>query len=177
MSRVGKKPVVLPKGVEVRIDQDLVEVKGAKGTLSLKLHPSVGAKIEDGELRVAPHVASGEAWAMCGTMRSLVNNMVSGVSEGFQKKLIINGVGYRAQVQGDKLTLNLGFSNPVEFKVPQGVSVEAPSATELVVKGIDKQQVGEVAAKIRAFRPPEPYKGKGVRYENEQVLLKEGKKK
>lgn len=177
MSRVGKKPVALPKGVDVQINDDVVEVKGAKGKLSLKLHPAIEVKMEDGQLQLAPKNEDSQNWAMCGTMRSLVHNMVCGVTEGFTKKLLLNGVGYRAQAEGDKLTLNLGFSNPVEFKVPQGITVNVPAATEIIVQGVDKQLVGEVAAKIRAFRPPEPYKGKGVRYEDEHVVLKEGKKK
>lgn len=177
MSRIGKKPVTLPKGVEVQVNGNTVEVKGSKGKLTLQLHSYVSVRLENGELCVAPKQESHTAWAICGTMRALLNNMVNGVNHGFQKKLIINGVGYRAQTQGHKLTLNLGYSNPIEYLVPEGITIEAPSPTELLIKGIDKQQVGEVAAKIRAFRPPEPYKGKGVRYEDEHILLKEGKKK
>lgn len=177
MSRVGKQPVKLPKGVDVAIDGADVRVKGSKGELHLTLHPFTSALEEDGEIRVKPVKENSDHWAMCGTMRALINNMVIGVSEGFVKKLQLVGVGYRAQVQGQKLNLALGFSHPVEFAIPDGITVEAPSQTELLVKGSDKQLVGEVAAKIRAYRPPEPYKGKGVRYADERVIMKEAKKK
>ncbi len=177
MSRVGKQPVVLPKGVEVKINGQTVSVKGGKGQLAMDLHPFIGIEENEGKLSLKPVKETSDHWAMCGTMRALVNNMVIGVSEGFEKKLKLIGVGYRAQVQGQKLNLSLGFSHPIEFAVPQGVSVETPSQTDIVIKGSDKQQVGEVAAKIRAYRPPEPYKGKGVRYEDERVVIKEAKKK
>ncbi len=177
MSRIGKQPVSIPKGVAVEIDGRTVSVKGSKGQLRVDLHPFVGVEESDGELRLAPIGESGECWAMCGTMRALVHNMMVGVSEGFVKKLQLIGVGYRAQAQEQKLNLSLGFSHPIEFSVPQGITVETPSQTELVVKGSDKQLVGEVAAKIRAYRPPEPYKGKGVRYADERVVMKEAKKK
>ena len=174
MSRIAKQPVVVPKGVEVRVEGQRVAVKGPKGALELDVHESVEVRLEEGAVRVAPRNG---AWALAGTMRSLINNMVLGVSQGFEKKLELVGVGYRAQAQGRKLNLSLGFSHPVELEVPEGISVETPSQTEIVVKGIDKQQVGQVAAQIRALRPPEPYKGKGVRYADEQIIRKEAKKK
>lgn len=177
MSRVGKQPVGIPSGVEVQINNGQIAVKGSKGQLTLQLHPFTQAEKVDDTVQVKPAAESIEHWAMCGTMRSLINNMVIGVSVGFEKKLQLIGVGYRAQAQGQKLNLSLGFSHPVEFAVPQGISVETPSQTEILVRGPDKQQVGEVAAKIRAYRPPEPYKGKGVRYANERVIMKEAKKK
>ncbi|UJF24232.1 50S ribosomal protein L6 [Suttonella sp. R2A3] len=177
MSRIGKQPVQLPSGVNVAINGSEVKVKGAKGELNLNLHPYITAEENDGVINVKPVKETTDHWAMCGTMRTLVNNMVIGVSEGFEKKLQLVGVGYRAQVQGNKLNLALGFSHPVEYAIPQGITIEAPSATELLVKGSDKQLVGEVAAKIRAYRPPEPYKGKGVRYADERVVMKEAKKK
>lgn len=177
MSRVGKQPVGIPKGVDVSINNQEVTVKGSKGQLNLSLHPFTKIVQEDGQLKLSPVKESVDAWAMTGTMRALVNNMVLGVSQGFEKKLQLIGVGYRAQVQGQKLNLSLGFSHPVEFTAPQGITIETPSQTEILVKGSDKQLVGEVAAKIRAYRPPEPYKGKGVRYANEHVAIKEAKKK
>lgn len=177
MSRVGKKPIEIPSGVEATVNGDEVKVKGAKGELTLRVHPFVSVSSEGNILSVKPTQAATANWAMCGTMRALINNMVIGVSQGFEKKLQLIGVGYRAQVQGNKVNLSLGFSHPVEFAVPEGVSVEAPSQTELLIKGADKQMVGEVAAKIRAYRPPEPYKGKGVRYADERVVMKEAKKK
>lgn len=178
MSRVGKQPIQLPKGVEVNINDKLVAVKGSKGQLSLTVHDYVRVENKDGAIRVYPvNDKISEHHAMSGTMRALINNMVLGVTQGFEKKLQLIGVGYRAQVQGQKLLLSLGFSHPVEYLAPQGIVIETPSQTEILVKGNDKQLVGEVAAKIRAYRPPEPYKGKGVRYANEQVIIKETKKK
>ena len=177
MSRVGKQPVSIPSGVEVKISDNKVAVKGSKGQLSLMLHPYTRAETVDSTVQVKPVQETADHWAMCGTMRSLINNMVIGVSAGFEKKLQLIGVGYRAQAQGQKLNLALGFSHPVEYSVPQGITVETPSQTEIVVRGVDKQLVGEVAAKIRAYRPPEPYKGKGVRYVNKRVIMKEAKKK
>ena len=177
MSRVGKKPISIPKGVSVAIVDKQITVKGSKGTLSLELHDYISAEQENELIRLLPLNDDTAHWAMCGTMRALVNNMVIGVSQGFEKKLQLIGVGYRAQAQGQKLNLSLGFSHPIEFVVPEGVLVETPSQTEILVKGSDKQQVGEVAAKIRAYRPPEPYKGKGVRYADERVVMKEAKKK
>jgi large subunit ribosomal protein L6 len=177
MSRVGKNPVALPKGVEATITQDQITVKGPLGTLSLSLHNSI-AVVKDGEaLKVNPANDSRDADAMSGTFRALVNNMVHGVTKGFEKKLNLVGVGYRAQAQGDKLNLSLGFSHPVVHQMPQGVKCETPQQTEILIKGIDKQLVGQVAAEVRAYRPPEPYKGKGVRYSDERVVIKETKKK
>ena len=175
MSRIAKAPVTVAKGVDVKIDGRHVSVKGSKGTMELDLHPTVSVKLEDGVLTVTP--ADDSAWAMAGTLRALLNNMVIGVSEGFSKKLQLVGVGYRAQVKGKVLNLNLGFSHPVDYPVPEGITIETPSQTEIVVSGCDKQKVGQVAAEIRAFRPPEPYKGKGVRYADEYVVRKEAKKK
>jgi len=177
MSRVAKAPVSLPKGVSVTVSGQEVSAKGPKGTESLVLHDSVTIDQEDTELRVRPVAETRDGFKMAGTMRSLVNNLVVGVTDGFEKKLTLIGVGYRAQAQGQKLNLTLGFSHPVVYDVPQGITVEAPSQTELVIKGSNKQVVGQVAAEIRAFRPPEPYKGKGVRYADEQVIMKEAKKK
>lgn len=174
MSRIAKAPIELPSGVDVKIDGREVSVVGPKGKLMLHMHPSVAIEQEDKELRVKP--AKDSDIPMAGTFRSLVNNMVIGVSDGFEKKLNLVGVGYRAQVQGDTLNLALGFSHPVEYTAPEGVTIEAPTQTEVIVKGCDKQRVGQVAAEIRAFRPPEPYKGKGVRYADERVVRKEAKK-
>ena len=178
-SRVGKLPVRLPAGVSVVIDGQQVALKGKNGTSELQVHPWVTVRQEDGELKVAPRVLSNDAGyrAMTGTMRALLNNMAIGVSQGFQRKLQLVGVGYRAQAQGNVLNLTLGFSHPVEFKIPSGITIQTPTQTEILIQGVDKQQVGEVAAKIRAYRPPEPYKGKGVRYSDETIILKEAKKK
>lgn len=177
MSRVAKYPVQIPTGVEVRLDGDSLVVKGRNGELSMAVHPGVEIRHEDNALSFAAKGRSGDAHAMTGTTRALVNNMVVGVSEGFQRRLTLVGVGYRAAVQGSKLNLSLGFSHPVEYQLPEGVSAEMPSQTEIVLKAADKQRLGQVAAEIRAFRPPEPYKGKGVRYADEQVRRKEAKKK
>lgn len=177
MSRVAKKPVQLPSGVEVKIDGQTVTVKGSKGALEHRIHNSVDVKQEDNVLTFAPRDGSKAAMALAGTTRALLNNMVVGVSSGFEKKLELVGVGYRAQAQGKSLNLTLGFSHPVNYEVPEGVTVETPSQTEVVVKGTDKQVVGQVAAEIRAYRPPEPYKGKGVKYADEIIMRKEAKKK
>ena len=174
MSRIAKSPISLPKGVEFSETEGLVQIKGAKGTLEMNLHPAVRLSFDDGVVTVAP--VNEADMAMAGTMRALIANMVEGVSNGFERKLTLVGVGYRASVQGPSLNLQLGFSHPVEFTIPDGVSVECPSQTEILVRGSDKQQVGQVAAKIRSYRPPEPYKGKGVRYANERVVMKEAKK-
>jgi len=174
MSRVAKAPIAVPSGIDLKVDGSEVVVKGPKGTLTLQLHPSVSLVEDGGEITVKP--ANDSDMAMAGTFRSLLNNLVVGVSRGFEKKLTLVGVGYRAQVQGKNLTLALGFSHPVEYVAPDGITLEAPSQTEVLVKGCDKQQVGQVAAEIRAFRPPEPYKGKGVRYADEVVARKEAKK-
>ena len=175
MSRIAKNPVDLPSGVEVKMSGRNIQVKGPKGELSLDLHPTVDMVHEDNQLRLAA-TTEDSAMAMAGTMRALVSNMVTGVSVGYVKKLTIVGVGYRAQAQGNSLTLSLGFSHPVVYQIAKGVSVETPSQTEIVVSGTDKQLVGQTAAEIRRFRPPEPYKGKGVRYADEQVRRKQAKK-
>ncbi len=177
MSRIAKAPVELPKGVEFRQDGNVVTLKGAKGSLSLEINNEVELAQEGKVLRVAPRSGSRFSTAIAGTMRAILANMAKGVSEGFERKLELVGVGYRAQAQGGRLNLQLGFSHPVAYQVPEGVTVETPSQTEIVVRGADKQVVGQVAAEIRGFRPPEPYKGKGVRYANERVVIKEAKKK
>ena len=177
MSRVSDNPIALPQGVEVHVTGSTVSVKGGKGELVLELHRGVGVEQESGELRVSARDGSKASQAMAGTMRSLLNNMLIGVIDGFEKRLSIVGVGYRAQMRGKSLALTLGFSHPVEYAVPEGVEVETPSNTEIIVRGVDKQLVGQVSADIRAFRPPEPYKGKGVRYSDERVRRKEAKKK
>ena len=177
MSRVAKNPVDVPTGVEVKIDGQAVTVKGGKGSLEHAVHNSVAISQEGNVLKFAPKDGSKTAMALAGTTRSLLNNMVLGVSQGFEKKLLLVGVGYRAQSQGQKLNLTLGFSHPVEYTAPEGVSVETPSQTEIIIKGADKQKVGQVAAEIRAYRPPEPYKGKGVKYHDEIIVRKEAKKK
>lgn len=177
MSRIAKYPVNVPKGVEVSINSDKINVKGPKGELMQALNPNVDIQQADNVLTFVPNNTSQQAHAMSGTMRALVNNMVTGVSAGFEKKLTIIGVGYRAAVQGSSLNLTLGFSHPVSYAIPQGITIECPSQTEIVVRGSDKQRVGQVASEIRAYRPPEPYKGKGVRYSDEHVAKKEAKKK
>ena len=177
MSRVAKAPVELPSGVEFKQDGNIVTLKGAKGELSMELNSEVELSQEESTLRLAPRSGSRFSTAITGTMRSILANMAQGVSEGFEKKLELVGVGYRAQMQGKSLNLSLGFSHPVVYEAPEGISIESPSQTEIVIKGADKQAVGQVAAEIRRFRPPEPYKGKGVRYADERVVLKEAKKK
>ena len=177
MSRVANNPVALPSGLEVKIDGQHFSVKGGKGQMEMKIHEYVALKQEDGELRVSAKSEAREADAMAGTMRALVQNMVTGVTAGFERKLELQGVGYRAQSQGSTLTLQLGFSHPVVYTLPEGISATTPSQTEVVIAGMDKQQVGQVCAEIRAFRPPEPYKGKGVRISGEYVRRKEAKKK
>ena len=177
MSRIAKKPVELVSGVEVNISGQSITAKGKQGVLSMELHETVSVKQEDGVLTFSPNDDSKCSMAMTGTMRSLVDNMVRGVSEGFSKQLQLVGVGYRAQMQGNVLDLSLGFSHPVKYAIPAGITIETPSQTEINVKGADKQQVGQVCAEIRAYRPPEPYKGKGVRYSDERVIRKEAKKK
>jgi large subunit ribosomal protein L6 len=174
MSRVAKSPIKLPSGVDLNLSGSQLNVKGPKGNLSVDLHPNVSLNENDGEYMVTPD--SDKNIAMAGTFRALINNMVTGVSEGFEKKLQLVGVGYRAQTQGNKLNLALGFSHPVEYSAPEGIKIETPSQTEIIVSGCDKQKVGQVAAEIRSYRPPEPYKGKGVRYSDERVVRKEAKK-
>ena len=177
MSRIANQPVTLPKGVELTQSGSPVSLKGSKGTLSMDLNSEIELAEQDGGWTVAPRSGSRFAKAMSGTTRSLLANMAHGVSEGWQRKLTLVGVGYRAAAQGNSLNLTLGFSHPVVHKMPEGVSVETPSQTEVIISGIDKQVVGQVAAEIRAYRPPEPYKGKGVRYSDERVVRKEAKKK
>jgi len=174
MSRVAKKPIALPKGVDCQVQAGAVTVKGPKGTLKMTSHTGVDIAIDGGVVQLSSK--NPNDLKMAGTMRALINNMVKGVSEGYARKLELVGVGYRAAMQGKDLNLTLGFSHPVVFKTPEGITIEVPAQTEIWVKGADKQRVGEVAAKIRAFRPPEPYKGKGVRYSGEHITLKEAKK-
>ncbi len=177
MSRIGKKPVAVPNGVTASVDGQVVSVKGPKGELKHVLVEDVIAKLDNGEIEVSPRDDTQRSRAMWGMSRTLVANLVAGVTEGFSKKLEITGVGYRAAVQGSKLQLQLGYSHDVAYPIPQGIQVVCPKPTEIIVTGIDKQKVGQVAAEIRRFRPPEPYKGKGVRYAGEFILRKEGKKK
>ncbi|MBI3896737.1 MAG: 50S ribosomal protein L6 [Gammaproteobacteria bacterium] len=177
MSRVAKNPVVIPKGVEVKLAGNHVSIKGPKGELKHDLHPLIKLMQADGQLQVQRSTESHLARAVSGTTRALVNNMVTGVTKGFEKKLTIIGVGFRAAVQGKKLNLTLGYSHPIVYSIPEGITIEAPDQTNLIVRGSDKQMVGQVAAEIRDYRPPEPYKGKGVRYSDEAVVRKEAKKK
>ena len=177
MSRVAKAPVTLPAGTSVTLNGQQVEVKGKNGSLSLRLHDLVELKQEEGVVTLSPVADTKEAWMHTGTVRALINNMVQGVSNGFERRLQLIGVGYRAQVAGNKVNLNLGFSHPIEYTLPEGVSAETPTQTEIVLKSNDKQQLGQAAANIRGFRPPEPYKGKGIRYSDEHVIRKEAKKK
>lgn len=177
MSRVGKSPITVPAGVDVNVSAGAITVKGSNGTLSQQLNPLIGIERDGALLRIKPLDESREANAMSGTFRALVANMVQGVSKGFERKLQLVGTGYRAQAQGASLNLSLGFSHPVVYKLPEGVKAETPTQTEIVIKGADRQKVGQVAAEIRAYRAPEPYKGKGVRYADERVVLKEVKKK
>ena len=177
MSRIANAPVDLPSGVEVTLSGSSIKVKGSKGEFEWNTHESVSVNQEEEQLKVTTNESSKSATAIAGTTRALLNNMVTGVTSGFEKKLAIVGVGYRAQAQGQKLNLTLGFSHPVVYEVPAGIKVETPSNTEITVSGIDKQKVGQVAAEIRAYRKPEPYKGKGVRYVDEYVARKQAKKK
>ncbi|MEM7098504.1 MAG: 50S ribosomal protein L6 [Pseudomonadota bacterium] len=177
MSRVANSPVALPSGVEVTLSGQDLAIKGGKGQMQLGVNDAVEVTQEDGALKFAAKNGDRGSKALAGTMRAVVQNMVTGVSEGFERKLELQGVGYRAQAQGKKLTLQLGFSHPVEYQLPEGIEAQTPSQTEIVITGIDKQLVGQVCAEIRAYRPPEPYKGKGVRYQGEYVRRKEAKKK
>ena len=177
MSRVGKSPVSIPAGVDVSIKEDQISVKGAGGSLSLAQNALVKVSSNEGKLSFEPVNDSREANAMSGTVRQLVNNMVLGVSKGFEKKLTLIGVGFKAAASGSKLNLNVGFSHPVNFDMPAGITVATPTPTEIVIKGANRQVVGQLAAEIRAVRPPEPYKGKGIRYADEKVVIKETKKK
>ena len=174
MSRVAKKPIALPKGVELNIQDETIAVKGPKGTLSVAKPAAITVSVEDGHAVLGTEDA--ELVALTGTLRAITANMVKGVSEGFERKLELVGVGYRASMQGKDLNLSLGFSHPVLFKSPEGITITTPTQTEILVAGADKQRVGEVAAKIRGFRPPEPYKGKGVKYAGENIIRKEAKK-
>ncbi|MBL1141796.1 MAG: 50S ribosomal protein L6 [Proteobacteria bacterium] len=176
MSRIANNPVTIPSGVDVNIAGSLITVKGSKGELSHDVHPLVKVEQEDGALKTKANNDSKSANALSGTTRALLQNLITGVSDGFERKLEIVGVGYRAAVSGKVLNLSLGFSHPVDFAIPEGITIETPSQTEVVIKGADKQQVGQVAANIRAYRPPEPYKGKGVRYSDERIIRKEAKK-
>jgi large subunit ribosomal protein L6 len=177
MSRIAKSPVAIPAGVEVTINGQEVTVKGPKGSLTKTFNKAVAIEKQDNQLVFSPREGFANGWAQAGTARAIVNNMVTGVTKGYEKKLILVGVGYRAQAQGSALNLTLGFSHPVVHQLPEGITAETPSQTEVVIKGIDKQKVGQVAAEIRAYRPPEPYKGKGIKYADEQILRKEAKKK
>ena len=177
MSRIAKAPVSIPKGVDIKLDGNMMIVKGSKGQLSHILNSAVSFDVVDNVIQMLWDKDNKEATAQAGTARAILSNMVTGVSAGFEKKLTLVGVGYRAQAKGNVLSLSLGFSHPVDFEVPDGITVETPSQTEIVVRGTDKQLVGETSAKIRAYRPPEPYKGKGVRYTDEHVVRKEAKKK
>ncbi|MGX9427656.1 MULTISPECIES: 50S ribosomal protein L6 [Bradyrhizobium] len=177
MSRIGKRPVAIPSGVTATVDGQTVKVKGPKGQLQFVVHDDVEVKFENGQVRVAPRVKTNRAQAMYGTARAQVANLVEGVTKGFEKKLEITGVGYRAAMQGKNLQLALGYSHDVVYPIPEGISIAVPKPTEITVSGIDPQRVGQVAAEIRAYRPPEPYKGKGVKYANEFIFRKEGKKK
>src|SRR5678816_2882409 len=177
MSRVGKRPVTIPSGVTASVEGQTVKMKGPKGQLQFVVHDDVEVKFENGAVKVAPKLSTNRAQAMYGTARAQVANLVEGVTKGFEKKLEITGVGYRAALQGKNLQLALGYSHDVIYPVPEGITIAAPKPTEIVVTGIDKQKVGQVAAEIRAFRPPEPYKGKGVKYAGEYIFRKEGKKK
>jgi len=177
MSRVANSPVQLPKGVDFKQSGQEITVKGGKGTLAMQVHAAVEVKVEDNVVSFAARDEEQKSRALAGTMRALVNCMVKGVSEGFEKKLVLNGVGYRAKAAGKTLNLSLGFSHPIDYDLPEGVTAETPSQTEIVLKSVDKQLLGQVASEVRSFRPPEPYKGKGVRYEDEYVRRKEAKKK
>jgi large subunit ribosomal protein L6 len=177
MSRIAKQPVDIPSGVQVSLDGSRVQVKGAKGSLEHSVHPAVEVTQDGDALQVSSRAGRANGDAFAGATRALLSNMVKGVTEGFERKLALVGVGYRAQAKGQVLNLTLGFSHPVEYAVPEGISVETPSPTEIIVRGIDKQRVGQVAAVIRDYRPPEPYKGKGVRYADELIVRKEAKKK
>ncbi|BBN58758.1 50S ribosomal protein L6 [Hydrogenovibrio marinus] len=177
MSRIAKSPIAVPAGVEIKVNGTEVAVKGSKGALTKVFNDAVVVDVNDGVVNVSPKTETKTGWAQAGTARSIISNMVVGVTEGFEKRLNLVGVGYRAQAQGKVLNLTLGFSHPVNHELPEGITVETPSQTEIVVKGADKQVVGQVAAEIRGYRPPEPYKGKGVKYSDEWILRKEAKKK
>jgi large subunit ribosomal protein L6 len=177
MSRIGKKPIPVPQGVTATVDGQTIRMKGPKGELSFAVHEDIDVKVENGEVKVDPRVKTQRARSMWGLSRSMVQNLATGVTTGFERKLEIEGVGYRASVQGKNLVLALGYSHDVSYAIPQGITIVTPKPTEIVITGSSKQQVGQVAAEIREWRPPEPYKGKGVRYAGEFIFRKEGKKK
>jgi large subunit ribosomal protein L6 len=177
MSRIGKKPVAVPSGTTANVEGQTVKVKGPKGALSVVLHDDVAVKLEDGQIEVSPRAETKRARAQWGTSRTLVANLITGVSKGFQERLEINGVGYRAAVQGKNLQLALGYSHDIVYPIPAGITIVTPRPVEIVISGSDRQQVGQVAAEIRGYRPPEPYKGKGIKYASERIFRKEGKKK
>src|SRR5690348_5302318 len=177
MSRIGKRPVAVPSGVTANVEGQTVKVKGPKGALQVVLHDDVSVSLDKSAIKVEPRSESKRALSQWGTSRTLVNNLIAGVTKGFEEKLENTGVGYRAAVQGKQLNLQLGFSHDVNYPIPQGIAIATPKPTEIVITGIDKQQVGQVAAELRGFRPPEPYKGKGVKYAGEHIFRKEGKKK
>lgn len=175
MSRIGKKPVQLPDKVQLALNGDMISVKGPKGNLERQLHPAIEIKVNDGIVQVTTDDTDQKKVALQGTFRSLISNMVTGVSTGFEKKLLLNGIGYRAEINGNSLTLNVGYSNPVDFKIPQGIQASVEKNTEVTLSGIDKELLGQVAANIRGLRPPEPYKGKGIMYSDERIIRKAGK--
>ncbi|MEW6378829.1 MAG: 50S ribosomal protein L6 [bacterium] len=175
MSRIGKQPIVIPKGINVQIDKNILSVKGPKGLTELNLHPHVNVEMEGEEIRVKPRLQTKAARSIYGLTRALIFNMVQGVKNGFEKKLEIVGIGYKANVSGKNLVLNLGYSHPIEYPIPDGIEIQVDKQINIVVRGIDKQKVGQVCAEIRNFKPPEPYKGKGIRYEGEAVRRKVGK--
>jgi large subunit ribosomal protein L6 len=177
MSRIGKKAVAIPSGVTANVEGQTVKIKGPKGAMQVVLHEDVHVQMDKGAIKLDPRSESKRARSMWGTSRTLVNNLIAGVTKGFEEKLEINGVGFRAAVQGKQLNLQLGFSHDVNYPIPQGITIATPKPTEIVIAGSDKQQVGQVAAELRAYRPPEPYKGKGVKYVGEYIFRKEGKKK
>jgi large subunit ribosomal protein L6 len=177
MSRIGKKPIAVPSGITAAVEGQTVKVKGPKGALSVVLHDDVAVKLESGQIKVDPRSETKRARSQWGTSRTLISNLIARVTKGFEERLEITGVGYRAAVQGKQLNLQLGFSHDVNYPIPQGITIATPKPTEIVITGTDKQQVGQVAAEIRGYRPPEPYKGKGVKYAGEYIFRKEGKKK
>jgi large subunit ribosomal protein L6 len=177
MSRIGKKPIVVPSGVTANIEGQTVKIKGPKGALSVALHDDVTVKLEDGQIKVDPRAETKRARSQWGTSRTLINNLISGVTKGFEQRLEINGVGYRAAVQGKNLQIALGYSHDIVYPIPEGIAIVTPRPVEIVITGSDRQKVGQVAAEIREYRPPEPYKGKGIKYAGERIFRKEGKKK
>ena len=177
MSRIGKKPIAVPSGITAAVEGQTVKVKGPKGALSVVLHDDVAVKVEGSQIKVDPRSETKRARSQWGTSRTLINNLIAGVTKGFEERLEINGVGYRATVQGKNLQLALGYSHDIVYPIPEGIAIATPRPVEIVISGIDRQKVGQVAAEIRGFRPPEPYKGKGVKYANERIFRKEGKKK